>query len=132
MNTQTDRELLELAAKAAGFPEVVWQDMRGWGEIRHGYSEAIWTGEYYWNPLTNNGDALRLAVKLDIQVFQDQEEDGPAACAGYWGKPWRRDVSRLFIVETYASSANKGSPHAATRRAIVRAAAALGEAQCHM
>ena len=129
MNEQTDREMLELAAKAAGYKligyAVTYHDFYwhgpSWGLIVDGVNGV-------WNPLEDDGDALWLAVKLDIQVFQDQEEDGPAACAGYWGKPWRRDVSRLFIVETYASSANKGSPYAATRRAIVRAAAEIGMA----
>ena len=66
MSTQhTDRELLELAAKAAGWQRVEFEDMRGWGEVRHGFSEALWIPELdrYWNALADDGDALRLAVK---------------------------------------------------------------------
>ena len=59
----TDRELLELAAKAAG----IALD----GECPHG-GFWVWDDEHLhhlpWNPLADDGDALRLAVKLDIQV----------------------------------------------------------------
>lgn len=127
MIEQSDRELLELAAKAAGIRVEYTEPSLFTGQV----FQLFFDGEHQieWQPLDDDGDALRLAVKLDIQVFQDQEEDGPAACAGYWGKPWRHDVSRLFIVETYASSASKGSPYAATRRAIVRAAAEIAIAK---
>lgn len=80
-----DRELLELAAKAAG----VW-------------AGALLTptkAGRVWNPLTDDGDALRLAVKLGIDVF-----------------PWcdkHRDQADLY---------------AATRRRITRAAAEIGRA----
>ena len=55
----TDRELLELAAMAAG---VELQDDHYW-------SDGFWTR---WNPLTDDGDALRLAVKLEMCIdFMD-------------------------------------------------------------
>ena len=107
----TDKELLENAAKAVG------------QEYDH-LTECITTnGIQYaqWNPLTDDGDALRLAVKLDIELYQG-DDDGPAVFAGYWGKPERRDVTRLFC-----SQAIDGDPYAATRRAIVRAAAEIGK-----
>jgi hypothetical protein len=63
----TDRELLELAAKAAGYQgaEYEWGE---WMEIRYGLKEALWVEdiESYWNPLVDDGQALRLAVKLDL------------------------------------------------------------------
>ena len=56
----TDRELLEAAARAAGIPlqrlepETVWDT----GQItRNG-----------WNPLTDDSDALRLAVALALEI----------------------------------------------------------------
>ena len=55
----TDKELLELAAKAAGY------EARWFGDVfcRDTKLEPYpWRG---WNPLTDDGDALRLAVKLD-------------------------------------------------------------------
>jgi hypothetical protein len=100
----TDKELIELAAKAAGYPP----------------DDSAWDDEI-WNPLEDDGDALRLAVKLDIEFYQG-DDDGPAVYAGYWSKTGRRDVTRLFAVEPIS-----GDPYAATRRAIVRAAAAMGK-----
>ena len=47
----TDRELLEAAAKAAGYVHYHPGD---------GFYQT-------WNPLTDDGDALRLAVKLGLQ-----------------------------------------------------------------
>jgi hypothetical protein len=99
-----NKDLLELAAKAIGID--YWFGKEGTVE---------------WNPLTDDGDALRLAVKLDIEFYQG-DDDGPSVYAGYWSKPERRDVTRLFAVEPIS-----GGPYAATRRAIVRAAAAMGK-----
>jgi hypothetical protein len=104
-----DRELLELAAKAAGYEYA-----------KHGGYIVVDGIPGNWNPLTNDGDALRLAVALDIEVYQG-DNDGPAAIAGYWGKPERRDVTRMFCIEPL-----EADPYAATRRAVVRAAAEIG------
>lgn len=52
----TDRELLELAAKAAGEITEEWTD-----------NDAYFSGVLSrWNPLANNGDAFRLGVKLSL------------------------------------------------------------------
>ena len=92
----SDRELLEMAAKAAGI-ECVTPTM-----IDHDQ----------WNPLTDDGDALRLAVivGIDVDHYFDRVETWKAGLHG-------------FIVEAYGDD-----PCAATRRAIVRAAAAIGSA----
>lgn len=103
----SDRELLERAAKAAGFAETGYQDLRGWGEVRYGLSEAIWNGEDYWNPLTNDGDAFMLSVKLRISILFNPDDSLCAACGSGDGED-EKDVT----------------PESA-RRAIVRAAAAL-------
>jgi hypothetical protein len=59
-----------------------------------------------WNPLTNSGDAFELAVKLDLLA------DG---LAGHYD---------------YATDAEYAAdPYAATRRAIVRAAAEIGRSK---
>jgi hypothetical protein len=57
-----DKELLELAAKAAG--------IRLGGETKTGFVMEILKKPYVatWNPLTDDGDALRLAVKLGIDI----------------------------------------------------------------
>jgi hypothetical protein len=102
-----DRQLLEAAAKAAGYTDAEWQDMEGWGEVRYGFSSAIWTGEKYWNPLAKDGDALRLAVALGLVVDCSRPSAGPP-----------------FYSHTHAEIEMQDC-HAATRRAIVSAAAAL-------
>ena len=85
MMTTYDKTLLEQAAKAA---EIIPSDFGGQHDL-----------EEWWNPLTDDGDALRLAVKLDLLAdtgltFQFMEASG--------------DIE-------------------ATRRAIVRAAAEIGK-----
>ncbi|WP_446941737.1 hypothetical protein [Pseudomonas aeruginosa] len=66
-----DRELLELAARAAGI-EVRWRDddiylgsfeRRVFPEPKSPCSKWL-----YWRPLMDDGDALRLAVKLRFEV----------------------------------------------------------------
>jgi hypothetical protein len=96
-----DRELLEFAAKAAGIQ--VHPDGIEWNRNEDGYR---------WNPLTDDGDALRLAVKLRIGIG-DRETTITAF--------HRKDMSSggLYVEEV-------GDPYAATRRAIVRAAATIG------
>jgi hypothetical protein len=55
-----DKELLELAAKAAK-AEVIGYDER----------KGLWIKNKFmtWNPLTDDADAFRLAVKLGINVL---------------------------------------------------------------
>ena len=57
----TDRELLELAAKAAGY-NVVWSDL--WQRFQHVEPIKLFDMERFsWIPLDDDGDVLRLAVK---------------------------------------------------------------------
>jgi hypothetical protein len=118
MSEKTERELLELAALAAGAHANQWAnpgellpDKGGWVQFI-GYGQAS-----IWNPLTDDGDALRLAVKLCIKFDRDSE-DSPYACAFATPQGGRKIVQR-----------NDGDIYAATRRAIVRAAAAIGQAR---
>jgi hypothetical protein len=53
----TDRELLKLAAKAAGY---------NMAKVLDGYPMYM-EGYGIWNPLTDDGDALRLAVKPKVE-----------------------------------------------------------------
>jgi len=68
-----------------------------------------------WNPLTDDGDALRLAVKLRIEV--EPWIHGDSACA-------RAAVREVLIDEPHYGD----DPERATRRAITRAAADIGQA----
>lgn len=97
----TDRELLELAAKAAGELHLI-PYKEEWLDDPSG--EA-------WNPLRFDGDALRLAVKL--KCLRGFVYDNEVAWAS----------SELGIFEPIKNN----DPYAATRRAIVRAAAEVGK-----
>ena len=114
-----DRELLEFAAKAAGYPRTKW-DEQGWFYVC-GY-EAEWLGPSdfeLWNPLADDGDALRLAVKCDIAFnFDRAYPDGKlvARVCCTFGDTLYGDAEPADI-----------DPYAATRRAIVRAAAEIGK-----
>jgi len=110
--TTTDRELLERAAKAAGIALHFINDQPK--EVTEHWpcdpTEGPQEREWDWNPLTDDGDALRLAVKLGLGVIQWGDEVVSATHA---------TTNREFS-EIYGSD-----PFAATRRAIVRAAAAM-------
>jgi hypothetical protein len=102
----TDRELLELAAQAVGFTDAVWAAEQAsicTVQAKKGFRP-------FWNPLTDDGDALRLAVRLRLKIMcrthsvEVLSEDGKVRC-----------------LEMHYQD-----PYAATRRAIVRAAAEIG------
>lgn len=103
MTTDTDRELLELAAKAAG----IQLDFSIRGDFPPYYVNER-GGHSSWNPLTDDGDALRLAVALGLVVD----------CS-------RPSAALPFTRHDYSLSEG-GNNAAATRRAIVRAAAEIG------
>ena len=105
----TNRELLELAAKAAGM-NVEWESQYGVAELFDNDAHRE------WNPLTDDGDALRLAVKLEIELSSAYDA-GMNAYAGY-----SIDDDMKYIIEPTGAD-----PYAATRRAIVRAAAEIGK-----
>lgn len=102
---KTDRELLELAAKAAGYEG-------GITEYENGYCEMGLTnhfkpnGSNVWRPLIDDGDALRLAVRTGVMR----------------GRGFDNQWNAMFAVGKLPKD-----PCEATRLAIVRAAAAIGE-----
>jgi hypothetical protein len=100
---KTDRELLELAAKASGAHFA--------GVDKDGAPLVAWGNALYpWSPLTSDGDAMRLAVLLDITISPDATECSASPSIGGW------------FDERIAAGDDK---FAATRRAIVRAAASM-------
>lgn len=102
----TDKELLELAAKAAG---IKGQYFNSDNPIHAGI--FLEREQRYWNALENDSDAFRLAVKLEISVVPSMEE-GSARNPSYTA--WHDEPCH-------------SDPYAATRRAIVRAAAEISE-----
>lgn len=114
---KTDRDLLEMAAKAAGID----------GRYFEGVT-SIHTGIYrdgldcYWNPIISDSEALRLAVKLHIGI----RSHGPT----HWHQP-NTSVALYEIGEDVGGRIqvqHGDDPSHATRRAIVRAAAEIGRA----
>jgi len=107
---ETDRELLKLAAKAAGLTGFIYEWIDGPifivpADPDDSTSDPI---EYDW--LKDDGDAFRLAVKLGIYVSNSVAE------------VWRDGKQFTYIFE------DGDEPCADTRRAIVRAAAEIGKA----
>ena len=102
-----DRALLERAAAAAGY-EVARVADDGESLMLVGMQEP-------WNPRRDDGQALRLAVKLNLMIVIRPSD---VRCNS-WGST---DKRREFLT-------GKTDPCAATRRAITRAAAALAVQQ---
>ena len=111
----TDRELLEAAAKAAGI-KIDKSEFNGGGKGNDGFDitgSAVldWHNYKTWNPLTDDGDALRLAVKLKLCLFLEIPRIGIGPMI---------DGPEIYLDEG-------DDPYAATRHAIVRAAAEILE-----
>jgi len=108
----TDQDLLELAAMAYfGADGFEWNACSG-------YIEYIPTGSRSyarWKPLTDDGDALRLAVQLGLVVSVRACEECPFIVVSPARQLERHESS---IVEEFGDDR-----FASTRRAIVRAAA---------
>ncbi|MGL5397955.1 MAG: hypothetical protein ACRDBQ_22195 [Shewanella sp.] len=102
MSEMTDKELIELAART--YVDKCWHDDAE-------YMQAFLTR---WSPLTDDGDALRLAVMLGFVI--DRNPSGTIIYAGLW------DSAKLEGVDV-----ENGESIEATRRAIVRAAAQIGK-----
>lgn len=103
-----DRELLDLAARAATSNGARIRTGEHWQ--REGSYEICLNGTWYnWNPLEDDGDALRLAIKLNIHVYRYETMTTARKCGCNLEFDERDD----------------GDAYAATRRAIVRAAAAV-------
>ena len=101
-----DRELLKAAAKAAGYPAGRHVAMDG----------LLMANDLYWNPLTDDGDALRLASLLLIDLLFDSDDGGYVTA--WWDK--RHEEKWLREDDT-------GNFPQAVRRAITRAAAEIGK-----
>lgn len=114
-----DKEMIRLAAKAAGIkvfqdPSGIWRDCTGFHPSMNIYAANP------WSPFRDDGDALRLAVKLHISVWVDAWD---ACCS------WVPDGQNPFTegMQQLAQEITNGDPYAAARRAITRAAAEIGK-----
>lgn len=104
-----DRELLELAAKASGHqidPIDAMHDPEDWA---------------CWNPLNDDGDALRLAVALRLEIkFLDGFKQ--VCCR----RSDDRDNFEMHGLVGYGEGADPWVSAENVRRAITRAAAEIG------
>jgi hypothetical protein len=105
MTGRTDRELLELAAKATGIKGHYF-----WSIDSAGIEQA--SGDV-WNPLQDDDEADQLESQLDLIV---ERLDGNAIIAGHPS------------LEMWPHEPDGNDRAAAYRRAIVRAAAEIGAA----
>jgi hypothetical protein len=99
----TDRELLELAAKAAG---INTKRALGFSDVAFGWQKHLTP----WNPLTDDGNAFHLMSKLKLDI----------SYSGNW----------VFVSNDsgdLSSEQCNDDPSGATRLAIVKAAAEIGK-----
>ena len=111
----TDREMLEMAAKAAGLVNhrycKIWRCM-----AEYAPDENKFFGKS-WNPRVDDGDALRLAVKLGIDVSYVKTPSGENVVMASQECEFSGWFEELLSTD----------PFEATRRAITRAAAQIGK-----
>lgn len=107
---KSDRELIELAAKSLG-RELSWEKDKISGRD---YCRFISCADK-WRPLDDDGDALRLATALRISIIRDSPNVQEVAV--------QLGERKTKIQEGVLYQCK----HVATRRAIVRAAAYVGE-----
>ncbi|EMI2670181.1 TPA: hypothetical protein VDV69_006589 [Pseudomonas aeruginosa] len=106
-----NRELLELAARAAGI-KARWFRVNQWRQVggnkmKTGQEDVFGTHHRKpWNPLTDDGDALRLAVLLNLEIHSPKSN--PTVM-------FRTAENDVFYQDT------------CIRLAIVRAAAEIGK-----
>ena len=108
----SDREMLEFAAKAAGWGTGPWV----WSERAGGFIYRVNGDRVIWNPIADDGDAMRLILRLRLEprLIDNSHSNG--------AEPGRVTLHNFAgIVENI-----DGDSLAATRRAIVRAAAEIG------
>lgn len=99
---KTDRELLELAAKAMSIPVMGWTKENGIERADGGW----------WDPFDDICDCLEIPHELGFEILFTQQ--AVTVC----------EIGEMVFL---ASEATGGYPHLSLMRAIVRAAAYIGE-----
>jgi hypothetical protein len=137
----TEREMLEFAAQAAGIELGVWSEYRSDGIAiadsspdfqKYDRSRAPVVVHNYgfgwiWNPLTNDGDAQRLAVKLGLSIdaYPIYSEPKHSVIVKQRRRgDMMREANPTEVIQPYGDD-----PAAAWRRAIVRSAAEIGRSK---
>ena len=103
-----DRELLEMSAKACGIEISTWSNCQAGG-----FQTQEGARGKFWNPLDDDGDAMRLLTKLNLEIGRSNLAG--RAYVGLLGEaPWVECVN------------DEQDIYACTRRAIVCASAEIG------
>jgi hypothetical protein len=116
----SDRELLELAAKACGFEGTVEAYPSGYVEMAL-TNHFLRNGGNVWKPLHDDADALVLGVDLRIGHDCYVDEKLVEHCCAWVNHREASGFHRVYV--PYGEN-----PYAATRRAIVLVAAEIGKA----
>ncbi len=119
---RTDKELLELAAKAAGV-KIDKSPYNGGGRSNTGFDIAgnaiiNWHNGEKWNPLADYSDALLLAAHLEVDISISAKE----VSVLYWLDATKEELGTIEVAVTHTFSKD-----AALCRAITMAAAEIGE-----
>jgi hypothetical protein len=118
------KEIVALAAKAAGIELACWDEVHHqWYRMTDDPEKVRQTGNGYgsavFDPLDDDGDALRLAIALGLEIYEGSCDDQLQTWVG-WSLPGKRTY--------YLSEYHGKDRYLAARRAIVRAAAEIGKA----
>jgi hypothetical protein len=105
--TPEDREMLEMAARAAG---ILIEDYKGVMAIIERDGDECWRTGVYWDPLASDGDALRLAAQLGICVHVHPlnigaTKYGAATYLGDWRERTLDDAADYRLAITRAAAA---------------------------
>lgn len=100
---ESDKELLELAAKAAGFAECDWLGGDDWLNVYDSQGR-----QSVWNPLTDGGCALWLAAELRLQINPgkhkgdgctvESHRPGIAGCTAFRDDPFEQMRYAIVVV----------------------------------
>lgn len=131
----TNRELLEWAATALGLKTLNGKvyGLQGHHHARTPADDLLCDNDLYWNPLIDDGDALRLAgmlgisLELDAAIEVNVYEYSPGQLQGEYKHGVEAWFVRMDATIIRAHQAYGDDKMAAIRHTIVRAAAEIGK-----
>lgn len=122
-----DRELLDFAARAQGWIDYPTDSLEQ-GDYWHTNKDKAPFGPRFlkdvWNPLEDDGDAFRLQVEFNLEIYHSDNEGHSAVFVAYEVKG---NDELQYVIEYIDDLKNLNCKLKATRRAIVRAAAEIGK-----
>ena len=114
----TDKELLELAAKAAGLTNLIycpaWKCMAEFDIDKLG---GYFKWDTYWNPLARDSDALQLVILLRLAIKHGITPTGAKGALISCEQGFSKEFGEVMGQD----------PFIAIRRAIVQVAAEIGK-----